>query len=78
VPAPASRPAATEALAWRDQRWLRRDIAVVLAVKLLILAALWFAFVRGREVTVDAERAAGLLGAAAHTSASSEGKRHGQ
>ena len=46
----------------RSHRGLRREITAVMAVKLLVLVCLWLGFVRGHEVRVDAERAAGLLG----------------
>ncbi|MBU6259010.1 MAG: hypothetical protein KGJ30_17780 [Burkholderiales bacterium] len=37
---------------------LRRHLAITIVVKLLLLALLWWAFVRDAGVPVDAERAA--------------------
>jgi len=59
-------------------RPLRRDIAAVLAVKLAVVAALWFAFVRGHVVAVDADRATSLLGASAHAKPETGEPRRGQ
>ncbi len=41
---------------------LGREIAVVLVCKLLILAGLWFAFVRGNAVVVDERATAARFG----------------
>ena len=38
--------------------FLLRDIGVVLVVKLLVLAALWWAFVRDQRVEVQADKPA--------------------
>ena len=37
---------------------LLRDIGVVLAIKLLVLAALWWAFIRDQRVEVQADQPA--------------------
>jgi hypothetical protein len=41
---------------------LAHDIAVVLAVKVGLLVLLWYAFVRGQDVPVDARATAAQLG----------------
>lgn len=40
-----------------NDRKLVRKLALVLAVKLVLLFALWWAFFRGQQVAVDAEHA---------------------
>ncbi|HEY8049419.1 MAG TPA: hypothetical protein VIE63_09620 [Ramlibacter sp.] len=40
-----------------------RHVAILLAVKLALLAALWVAFVRGHHVPVDADAAAARIAA---------------
>jgi hypothetical protein len=65
----------------RNPDRLRREIAVLLVVKALVLAALWFACFRGHEVAVDAGRAAGLFGLPAQAGPAvvpSGGKSHGE
>ena len=54
IPAQCERPATMIA---RGDRRLRREVALVLGVKLVALAALWFAFFRGHQVRVDSQRA---------------------
>jgi len=44
---------------------LMRHLAVAIALKLVVLAVLWWAFVRDTRVEVDAVRAAAHIGAAA-------------
>jgi len=41
---------------------LAHDIALVLAVKVCLLALIWYAFVRGQEIPVDASATAAQLG----------------
>ena len=43
---------------------LMRDIGAVLVLKLLLLTALWYVFVRDQRVVVDADRAAAAVIAA--------------
>jgi hypothetical protein len=67
--------------AQRDPARLRREIAALMVVKLVVLAGLWLAFFRGHDVRVDPRRAAGLLGIAADADgagAPSGGDSHGQ
>jgi hypothetical protein len=45
----------------RADRRLRKDIVMVLAVKVLALTLLWSLFFRGHQVTVDADAAGRLL-----------------
>jgi hypothetical protein len=40
---------------------LLRDIGVVLVIKLLVLAALWWAFIRDQRVEVQADQPAPAL-----------------
>lgn len=47
----------------RQDRRLVRHLAIAVALKLVVLAALWWAFVRDERVSVDAEAAAAHLGA---------------
>jgi hypothetical protein len=49
----------------RDERRLRRHLVTAVLVKLALLAVLWFMFVRGERVDVDADQAAGRLGSSA-------------
>lgn len=44
---------------------LLRHLVVAVVVKLAILAMLWWAFVHGASIRVDAESAAARIGAAA-------------
>ena len=50
-----------------DERRLRRHLVIAVAVKLAVLAMLWWLFVRGAGVEVDARRAAAHLGVSAPT-----------
>ena len=45
----------------RDRR-LRRELAIILIVKILAISALWWCFVRDTRVAVDSEAAAHHLG----------------
>ena len=56
--------------------FLLRDIGVVLVVKLLVLTALWWAFVRDQRVEVQADQPA--LPWLAADAPSAERKPHGQ
>ena len=47
---------------------LLRHLAVVVALKLLVLTGLWWAFIREERVSVDVESAAAQLGAVADVS----------
>ncbi|GAP36756.1 cytochrome oxidase putative small subunit CydP [Piscinibacter sakaiensis] len=49
---------------------LVRHLALAVALKLLLLSTLWWAFVRDERVGVDADRAAAHLGVTADTSPS--------
>jgi len=49
----------------RPDSRLLRHLALAIAIKLLVLAVLWWAFVRDTRVEVDAVRAAAHIGAAA-------------
>jgi len=68
------------------RRPLATDLALVLALKCALLAALWFAFVREARVPVDAERTAVALtgarrcahGPSAAVSRAQTGDRHAQ
>lgn len=46
----------------RDEQRLLRHLVIAVAVKLAVLAALWWVFVRDQHVPVDAERSAQQLG----------------
>lgn len=48
-----------------DEARLVRHLVIAVAVKLVVLIALWWAFVRDDRVTVDIEQAAAHLGTAA-------------
>jgi hypothetical protein len=52
----------------------RREMVAIIFLKLLFLAAIWFAFERDQVVVVTAERAAGLLGVAAQPESDSRGR----
>ena len=45
-----------------DERRLLGHLVIAVAVKLVILTALWWVFVRDNQVTVDAEQSARQLG----------------
>jgi 4-amino-4-deoxy-L-arabinose transferase-like glycosyltransferase len=47
----------------RQDRRLVRHLAIAVALKLAVLAALWWAFVRDERVSVDAAATAAHLGA---------------
>ena len=49
---------------------LVRHLAIAIVLKLVVLAGLWWAFVRDGRTGVDADRAAAHLGAPAHASPS--------
>ncbi len=49
----------------RDENRLVRHLAIAILVKLALLVALWWGFVRDHRVTVDADRAAAQIGATA-------------
>lgn len=46
----------------QDERRLLRQIVTAMLIKLVVLMALWWAFVRDVRVSVDAERVAARLG----------------
>lgn len=50
---------------YRDRQLLRK-LATVLAIKLLLLTALWWGFVREQRVPVDTDTAARQMLGAAH------------
>ncbi len=62
----------------RTDRKLLRDLVVVVALKLIVLSVLWFAFVRDQGVSVDAGRAAAALTSPASGLRASQGENHGQ
>lgn len=45
-----------------DERRLLRHLVIAVAVKLVVLTALWWVFVRDNHVPVDAEQSARQLG----------------
>ena len=45
----------------KDTRWLVRHLGVVVALKLMMLAALWWFFVRDSVTDIDAQQAAARL-----------------
>jgi len=45
----------------RDRR-LRKEILVIVAIKLILIAGLWWCFIRDARVTVDSAAAARHLG----------------
>jgi hypothetical protein len=49
----------------RDERRLARHLAIAVAVKLAVLALLWWAFVRDAPPAVDPQQAAAHLGISA-------------
>jgi hypothetical protein len=48
-----------------DDRRLLRHLVIAVLLKLAVLVALWWAFVRESRVDVDADRAAAQIGAPA-------------
>ena len=50
----------------RDERRLVRHLVTAVVVKLLLLTALWWLFVRDARVPVDPEQAARRIGIATH------------
>jgi len=50
----------------RDESRLVRHLAIAILVKLALLVALWWVFVRDHRVNVDADRAASQIGATAN------------
>lgn len=48
---------------------LVKKLAVVLALKLVVLTALWWGFVREQSTTMDADRVAAQLLQSAHSTA---------
>jgi hypothetical protein len=60
---------------------LARAISTVMIVKVLLLAILWFTFVRGQQIPVDARSTAeafGMLRAPHPSGLASRGERRGQ
>jgi uncharacterized protein HemX len=55
---PSAQPTVPAAPAEARRSSLPRDIGLVLVIKLLVLAALWWAFVRDQRVEVQAEQPA--------------------
>ncbi|PKO68070.1 MAG: hypothetical protein CVU22_10020 [Betaproteobacteria bacterium HGW-Betaproteobacteria-16] len=53
-------------------RHLVRELAFVLALKLVVLTALWWGFVHEQQVSVDGQAAASQLLGASHKSATTE------
>ncbi len=49
-----------------NDRRLVRHLVIAVALKLLVLFGLWWAFVRDDRVGVDSEQAAAHIGAATH------------
>lgn len=62
----------------RTDRKLLRDLVVVVVLKLIVLFALWFAFVRDQRVSVDAGRVAAVVTSPASNLRSSQGEAHDQ
>lgn len=52
-----------------DERRLKRHLTTAVVVKLLVLLALWWVFVRDQRVSVDPAQAAAHFGAAAPATA---------
>jgi len=50
-----------------DERRLRRHLFIAVAVKLVVLALLWWVFVRDAHVATDADQTAAHIGVAAPT-----------
>lgn len=48
-----------------DERRLLRHLVTAVLVKLVVLVALWFAFVRDARVSVDTDRVAAQIGRSA-------------
>lgn len=62
----------------RTDRKLLRELVVVVLLKLIVLIALWFAFVRDQRVSVDAERVAAVVASPVSSVRGSQGEVHGQ
>jgi len=62
----------------RTDRRLLRELVVVIVLKLVILIALWFAFVRDQRVSVDADSVAAAVTSPAFSVRGSQGEVHGQ
>ena len=50
-----------------DENPLLRHLVIAVVLKLVVLTALWWAFVRDERVSIDVERAAAHLGATTAT-----------
>ena len=62
----------------RTDQKLLRELVVVVVLKLIVLVALWFAFVRDQRVSVDAASVAAVVTSPAASVRGSQGEVHGQ